>query len=141
MSFEYPKVRFRCKKCAKCCGDTKEKLRVILLLEVEALHISQKTLKHVNEFAQKIQGCEPYAYVMKKDLDGKCFFLKNNLCTIYPLRPLICRFYPFQLKHVGNNMYKFGFTKECPGIGEGSQLKEKFFKKLFEMSAQLMGKH
>lgn len=141
MSFQYPLVRFKCKRCAKCCGDTEEKLRLILLLENEAQCISKKTEKHVNEFAENIQGYEPYAYVMKKTLDRKCLFLKNNLCSIYPLRPLICRFYPFQLEPLQNNTYKFSFTRECPGIGEGYQLKEKFFKRLFEMSARLIGNH
>ena len=29
-----------------------------------------------------------------KKKDGKCFFLKNGKCTIYEIRPKICRIYP-----------------------------------------------
>jgi len=47
---------------------------------------------------------------------------------------LICRFYPFQLRNPRNNEYVFGYTKECPGIGEGPQLRKTFFEQLFRDS-------
>jgi Fe-S-cluster containining protein len=51
------------------------------------------------EFATKIEGFEPYVFQMKKTVDGSCVFLRNGLCSIYEARPLICRFYPFQLQN------------------------------------------
>ena len=30
-----------------------------------------------------------------KKKDGKCFFLENGKCTIYEVRPKICRIYPY----------------------------------------------
>jgi len=141
LTFKYPKhVRFVCKRCAKCCGDTEERVRQILLLKIEAERISQRTLKGICEFAEKIEGSEPYVYRMKKTDDGKCVFLKDNLCSIYPARPLICRFYPFQLKNIGNGRFVFTYTDECPGIGDGSQLKRSFFQKLFQESVKTMPK-
>ena len=41
---------------------------------------------------------DSYSYEMKKNKKGKCFFLKENQCCIYEFRPIICRFYPFELK-------------------------------------------
>ncbi len=29
-----------------------------------------------------------------KNVNGQCFFLRNNKCTIYSIRPLGCKFYP-----------------------------------------------
>jgi Fe-S-cluster containining protein len=142
LSFKYPRnIRFQCKRCAKCCGDTEERIRLILILPIEAKRISQKISKHVDVFAEEIRGHEPYVYQMRKTSEGKCFFLKNNSCVIYPLRPLICRFYPFQLKNIQNDMYEFAFTKECPGIGKGPLLRKEFFRKLFEESTKLLWKH
>jgi Fe-S-cluster containining protein len=130
--FEYPKhVGFICNQCSRCCGDTNEKVRHILLLKTDADRISTKTFLDSNEFAEKISGSKPYSYQMRKTNDGKCYFLRNNLCTIYKIRPLICRFYPFQLKNLGNNRYSFSFTKSCPGIGKGNQHKAVFFESLF----------
>lgn len=139
--FEYPKhVRFTCERCATCCGDTKERVRMILLLKIEAQHISRETLKCIDEFAEKIEGSEPYVHRMKKTDDGKCVFLRDNSCSIYQMRPLICRFYPFQLKYTRSNRPVFTYTNECPGIGNGPELKRGFYEKLLEESVRLMEK-
>jgi len=139
LSFEYPKhVRFRCVRCALCCGDAKDKIRSILLLKIEADHISKRTLMDLDEFAEEIEGFEPYIYQMRKTEDGNCVFLKDNSCSIYQIRPLICRFYPFQLKNLGNNRCAFAYTEECPGIGEGPLLKRDFFERFFGKFIGLM---
>jgi Fe-S-cluster containining protein len=139
LSFEYPKyVRFKCVRCALCCGDTKDRVRSILLLKTEADLISKNTFKVLDEFAEKVEGFEPYTYQMTKTDDGKCVFLKDNSCSIYEIRPLICRFYPFQLKKIGNSRFSFTYTDECPGIGEGPQLRRDFFQRLFQKFIELM---
>ncbi|NIQ33341.1 MAG: hypothetical protein GTN80_06835, partial [Nitrososphaeria archaeon] len=138
LSFEYPRrVSFRCERCASCCGDSKDKVRSILLLNSEAEHISRRTSIMADEFAGKIKGFEPYVYRMKKTDGDKCVFLKGNLCSIYRFRPLICRFYPFQVK-LTNNKYVFTHTGECPGIGKGRNLKKGFFESLFKIFTQNM---
>ena len=135
MKFDYPaSVRFRCVKCGICCGDTKEKTRHILLLALEAEQISKTTSKPTSRFALKINSAEPYIYEMKKREDGKCAFLENSRCTIYAVRPLICRFYPFELKSLGDEKYQFLFTEECPAIGKGRLLSEDYFRKMFRLA-------
>jgi Fe-S-cluster containining protein len=84
-----------------------------------------------DEFATKIEGFEPYVYQMKKTAEGSCVFLRDGSCSIYEVRPLICRFYPFQLQNRGNSRYVFSYTEECPGIGNGPQLERWFFEELF----------
>ena len=139
MSFEYPKhVRFRCVRCALCCGDTEDKVRSILLLKTEVDRISKRTLIGLDKFAEKIEGFEPYIYQIRKTDDGKCVFLEDNSCSIYKIRPLICGFYPFQLKNLRNNRYAFTYTDECPGIGEGPRLKRAFLERLFDKFIELM---
>jgi len=132
LRFEYPqRVRFRCIKCALCCGDTEDKVRSILLLKIEADRISEKTSVTIDKYAEKIEGLKPFSLQMRKTEDGKCVFLEDNSCSIYQIRPIICRFYPFELKNLRNNRYAFTYTDECPGIGEGHELKKDFFGKLF----------
>jgi Fe-S-cluster containining protein len=140
--FKFPEdVRFECNRCALCCGDTETKTRMILLLKSEAERISRKTLKKINEFAERIEGQEPYVYLMGKTFDGKCVFLEDNLCVVYEMRPLICRFYPFKLDNAGNRNYVFTYTEECPGIGSGPQLKRRFFNTLFTEFMASMGQN
>jgi len=74
---------------------------------------------------------------MKKSEDGKCFFLKENQCAIYLMRPLICMFYPFQLTFdKDKNVHVFDFTFECPAINHGRTLCKKDFEILFELARQ-----
>ena len=139
LSFLYPKrVRFKCKRCALCCGDTEHRVRRILLLQIEAERISEETSIGVDAFAEEIEGSEPYVYSMKKTEDGGCAFLRDKSCSIYEIRPLTCRFYPFQLQDIGSNRYLFSYTDECPGIGRGVCLKRSFFEEMFRNFTQSM---
>jgi Fe-S-cluster containining protein len=136
MSFEYPvAVRFRCVKCGICCGDTKEKIRHILILSAEAEQIALATSQSISTFAVKVEDKGPYSYEMKKTAEnGKCVFLEKNHCAIYSLRPLICKFYPFELKIAANRKHEFLYTDECLGLGKGKMLSENYFGKLFKLA-------
>ncbi len=139
VEFKYPNdVGFVCNLCGRCCGNTEEHVRRILLLKMDAKRIINKTSLDVSEFADETSGSEPYIHEMKKTEDDKCFFLKNNMCTIYEIRPLICRFYPFELKNLGNKNYSFSYTTKCPGIGKGLPLKRNFFENLFNKATAAM---
>jgi Fe-S-cluster containining protein len=135
VKFEYPaELRFQCTKCGLCCGDTKEKTRHILLLTAEAEQIATTTAQPIPQFAVKTDGNAPYTYEMKKTPEnGKCVFLTNNRCTIYQIRPLICRFYPFELR-LTTQKYQFLSTNECPSIGKGKTLSRNYFEKLFQLA-------
>jgi Fe-S-cluster containining protein len=133
--FNHPtSVRFHCIKCGICCGDTKEKNRHVLLLKTEARQIAKATGRQIVKFAVKIEDKAPYSYEMKKRKNGKCFFLENNRCTIYSLRPLICMFYPFELEVIHNQKYTFLYTDECPGINKGQVLNEGYYRKMFQVA-------
>ena len=138
MAFDYPKkIRFKCNKCGICCGDTPEKARHVLLLNEEASNIAFATGKPISDFALEIEGKLPYCYEMKKTAEnGKCVFLKRNRCSIYSLRPLICRFYPFGLTLNENAQSVFYFTRECPGIEKGRLMQEEDFRKLLAQTTK-----
>lgn len=135
MRLEYPaELRFQCTKCGLCCGDTKEKTRHILILPAEAEQIATATAQTIPQFAKKIKGKTPYTYEMKKTSEkGKCVFLTKNRCAIYPIRPLICRFYPFELTSK-NQKPHFQHTNECPSIGKGKNLSKTYFEKLLRLA-------
>jgi Fe-S-cluster containining protein len=128
-------LAFECSKCGLCCGDTIEKNRHVLLLEQEANAISAETCLLKEAFTTQIADKTPYRYEMKKNSEGKCCFLKDNQCCIYELRPLICRFYPFELKFDScKDQYVFNFTFECPGITKGRLVTKKVFEDLFSLA-------
>ncbi len=135
-NFKYPiALRFHCTRCGLCCGDTDEKERHILLLKKEAEKIATATSQPFSAFAKKINGKVPYTYEMKKtDKTHACVFLENNKCLVYPLRPLVCRFYPFELKNADRFEHEFLCTKECPGVNRGRILGIDYYAQLFKIA-------
>jgi Fe-S-cluster containining protein len=92
------------------------------------------TKQPVADFAVRVTTREPYVYEMKKTAEaGRCLFLKENRCTIYAERPLICRFYPFGVE-TNQNIEVFYSTDECPGIGNGKLMRKRDFKKLKDLA-------
>ncbi len=78
-------VRLRCREvnCSKCCYETEMPLSERDLRRIEKLGYSR------DEFSVVVDGVR-----VLRNVDGKCYFLKNGLCSIYEHRPLGCRFYP-----------------------------------------------
>jgi Fe-S-cluster containining protein len=106
-------------------------------LESEADAISAETSLPKQAFTKKTADKTPYCYEMKKSSEGKCFFLKDKQCCIYAFRPLICRFYPFELKFDSDkNLHVFDFTVECPGINKGNAVTRKDFEALFLLAQE-----
>jgi len=92
--------------CSICC--TQNVTMTAVEGELILRHIRKKKQEH--RFAEKLQSATPenrpkittndfaQACIQKKTSDfeipvshKKCIFLKNNLCTIYPVRPFACR--------------------------------------------------
>ena len=132
--FKYPEIRFECIKCALCCGNTRTKVRHVVMTENEANKISETTMHPSADFARRIEGNAPYLYEMRKNRNGMCVFLDQAFCMIYSFRPLVCRFYPFELKPEEKGGYVFSYTDECPGIGRGKRLTHKRFQESFNVA-------
>jgi len=104
-----------------------------LLLQAEAQTISKASNKRVEAFTVEVRNRQPYTYEMKKTLvEGKCVFLEGTHCRIYELRPLVCRFYPFRLTTSRDGKHRFHNTSECPGIGKGEKLTNRYFEELLK---------
>ncbi len=147
MSFSYPLgIRFVCSKCGLCCGDTNKKTRHILLLKKDTERIATYIQRPTETFATKnMGGRTPYVFQMrKKPKTGQCIFLQNNQCSIYSVRPLICRFYPFELTTNSEGIYVFRETQECPAISspdaaeKTEPLGELFFEGLLKLARSVI---
>jgi Fe-S-cluster containining protein len=52
-----------------------------------------------------------------KLIDNKCYFYKSNKCTIYNIRPLDCRLFPFDIKRSKNReLILVYYTTVCPSL-------------------------
>ncbi|MFB3889318.1 MAG: YkgJ family cysteine cluster protein [Candidatus Bathyarchaeia archaeon] len=142
VEFSYPKcMRFACNDCGICCGDTPTKTRRILLLRSDAERIAAQTGKQIADFTQTLDGKSPYVYELRKNsANGKCLFHQNNRCGIYEARPLVCRFYPFELSAAEDGTPVFTVTLECPAVSVadstkgGEILGKAYFKRLLRLA-------
>jgi Fe-S-cluster containining protein len=136
--FHYPKnLAFTCNDCGICCGDTNQKTRHILLTQKDAQQVVIHAKQPIAVFAVEIHNQAPYIYEIKKQPEtGKCVFHQNSQCTIYVARPLICRFYPFQLSTDETGTFVFTETDECPQIKPCTSKSKKLSRKLFEQLLQ-----
>lgn len=85
-------VRLDCLKygCCECCKDTKMQLSEEDIRKIEQLGYKR------DDFSMEIDGVR-----VLKNVNGSCYFLKSDMCSIYNSRPVGCRLYPV-IYHVDN---------------------------------------
>jgi Fe-S-cluster containining protein len=82
-------VGFRCKSCGVCCR--------VQPPDVDAAEQKQIEAKGFRSFLDHA-GKTRVKWIRRKK-DGSCFFLtEKNKCSIYDVRPAICRLEPFTLR-------------------------------------------
>jgi Fe-S-cluster containining protein len=132
IEFYYPPdVKWTCTLCGKCCKDMEGKERRVLLLEKDLKRI-MSSVDSPGFFSEVSEG----QFVGRiKMVDGECIFLRDNVCRVYEVRPLICRMYPFWVEKV-DDFFVIGVDNECPGLSEGETLGEEFYKELLNYALQ-----
>ncbi|MCB0282443.1 MAG: YkgJ family cysteine cluster protein [Calditrichaeota bacterium] len=110
-------IRFKCQEgCSNCCTTSGG---FVFIFEKD-IHKISKFLKmseddFLNTFTKKV-GTK----ISLIDRDEKdCVFLKNNKCSIYPVRPVQCRTFPFWPQNMKTEKRWNLIQEECPGIGKG----------------------
>jgi len=131
-----PDTSWECQRCSTCCQDTADHRRRIRLLAKEAQEISARTGIPLEQFVSIILK-ELYPYEMRKK-NGKCHFLVENNCQIYPYRPLVCQFYPFEMVNEKDRVKICFSGKDCGGFGRGKSLEESFFRSLATVALRLL---
>lgn len=106
---------------ANCCSNPA--IDSPMLLPNEALEISKLTNKKIEDFAKLINFSSMYndnalknLYQMKRqDNSNSCYFYKNSKCTIYDIRPIDCRIFPYDIKleKDGNYYLVYYLTNNC----------------------------
>jgi Fe-S-cluster containining protein len=115
-------LRFKCKQCATFCC----KLGGPNLTKGDIERIKQAGYK-TESFLGPVQNGKyesmiaPYGCLRSKK-DGSCIFLKLNHekhsyeCTIYCVRPILCRIYPFQVETPSPNRIVIKIISCCRGL-------------------------
>ncbi len=69
--------------CHECCRETEMQLSEEDIWRLERLGYRR------DEFSMVVDGIR-----VLKNVEGKCFFLRDGMCGVYAYRPLGCRLYP-----------------------------------------------
>ena len=114
-------LSFSCTQCGNCCsGDpgyvwaTKEEVaRISKFLGRDDGRLDKKHLRRVG-----------LRYSLTEKRDGDCIFLKRDgeksSCSIYPVRPLQCRTWPFWNENLRSPDVWNATGDRCPGINHGT---------------------
>jgi Fe-S-cluster containining protein len=112
------RIGFFCLSCGACCREGPEDSGLVFVSrdEVEALVASGAgTWDEVAEPYPDFTPCGNRAAVTfgwcLGHEGGRCRFLSDRGCTMYPARPWICRTYPFAL--LAGDLV----ISDCPGLG------------------------
>jgi len=141
-NISYPdNLRWKCVRCATCCGDTEKRTRHVLILASEARAIAAETGMRIEEFAQRLENSKPYEFEVRKN-NKRCVFLDGVSCSIYSRRPLICKFYPFVMKRSESGTIEFELPEhECQGIGLGRKLTQDYYMQLLRIAVERLRLH
>jgi Fe-S-cluster containining protein len=108
-------ILFECSQCGKCCNGAPG---IIIVLENEIGSIADFLEIERQVF---IERClYPYSdnFSIREDDTGRCIFFENG-CSIYPVRPLQCRTFPFWFTNLRSETEWVRVLKSCPGTGKG----------------------
>lgn len=104
-------------KDATCCCDPQ--VDSPMLLPNEAETISKKMQIPKEDFCNKVDLAKLNNDYSLKDLyqmkrikeDNSCYFYRNNQCTIYDIRPIDCRIFPYDIKLEKDGNYYLVYYK------------------------------
>ncbi|KAF1078156.1 YkgJ family cysteine cluster protein [Methanogenium sp. MK-MG] len=113
---------FTCLMCGACCSRGEDDGMLVLVSAPEIRAMMDYTGLTWDEIAEPYPDMMPaegggtftLAWCLRRTEEACIFLDKNNRCTIYQARPLICRTYPFALEEGTLSVYA------CPGIGQNT---------------------
>lgn len=106
--------RFRCTACGNCCRGPGSVFFTPDELEAAFRHLAVHGEDRERWRRLVVQG-EHNGYLVHRTA-GACRFLgSDNRCTVYPVRPLQCRTFPFWPSTFADRKQLEATARECPG--------------------------
>lgn len=134
-------IPFRCIGCGTCCRGVKqsvplESLDVFRIAKY--LRERKKEVRDIEDFLE--QYAEPAVldecgfFVLFLKVQGKedsCIFLKDNRCTLQPVKPRACRMYPVTAEPTKSGLFRYMVSQEQSHHFKGSKVSVKRWMKQY----------
>lgn len=115
-------LKFKCTQCGNCCSGPPG-----------YVWVTPEELQRIAKFLGNADGKLDRKYVRRVGLgfslterpDGDCVFLRREngkaMCSIYPVRPLQCRTWPFWEENLrSQDEWEATHARTCPGMNTGT---------------------
>ena len=114
-------LKFTCTQCGNCCSGPPG---YVWVTKEEIAGIS-KFLGRTDGWLDKSQLRRvTLRYSLTEKKGGDCIFLKREggkrICSIYPVRPLQCRTWPFWKSNLSSPEAWESAAESCPGMNHGT---------------------
>ncbi|MGD2113208.1 MAG: YkgJ family cysteine cluster protein [Gammaproteobacteria bacterium] len=117
--FEARALHFSCTRCGSCCAMPGDYYVFLTPQEAERIRV-QRGLSRSWFRRRYLHRLADGQLVLASGATGRCIFLDaQDRCSIYTVRPVQCRTYPFWPEIAGNRRAWEREGQRCEGIGRG----------------------
>jgi hypothetical protein len=103
---------FECQQCGECCKGYGGTFVTAADIQAIADYIKIDPLKFIEKYCQ-MSGRKP---VLAQGENGYCVFWKDKICTIHPVKPRMCREWPFIRSVLTDVKNWHSMAGSCPGM-------------------------
>jgi len=111
-------LQFECQPdCGACCSNHDD-YAYVYIQSAEAERLAEFLELKLEEFLERYAAVDEDELILRMD-QPDCPFLDGSRCTVYPVRPLQCRTFPFWVENLNSRRAWRRLARFCPGIDQG----------------------
>jgi len=111
-------LNFECTQCGNCCSGEPG---FVWVTDEEVAGIAGHLGIPVEEVKTLHSRLTWRGRTLREKASGECvFFERGQGCTVYPVRPVQCRTWPFWQTNLKNKQIWDEVSLDCPGMGQGN---------------------
>ena len=109
-------LRFECQRgCTNCCRQK----GFVYITESDLVRIAAFLKLSAAEFERRFVYRTRHLLRLRMPKHSQCHFLREDGCSIHPVKPVQCRIFPFWPELMDDKRKWKKTARYCPGIGKG----------------------